>query len=144
MHFVDETPISSELSIARLPTITLSITATEPIPEVTQHEFIYSEHPPSYPVVALGGTFDHLHAGHKILLSMGAWITNQRLIVGVTGVVFHFYDAPTHSYVLFRRRSAEKEDKHGISRIFRGPDASGSRLWRNIQANNNLRCGPDT
>lgn len=37
-----------------------------------------------YPVVALGGTFDHLHAGHKILLSMGAWITERKLIVGVT------------------------------------------------------------
>ncbi|KAK0500235.1 hypothetical protein EDD18DRAFT_1349092 [Armillaria luteobubalina] len=34
---------------------------------------------------ALGGTFDHLHAGHKILLSMGAWISSEKLIVGVTG-----------------------------------------------------------
>ncbi|PFH51752.1 hypothetical protein AMATHDRAFT_141860 [Amanita thiersii Skay4041] len=40
--------------------------------------------PAFYPVVALGGTFDHLHAGHKILLSMGAWIANRKLIVGVT------------------------------------------------------------
>ncbi|KDQ60922.1 hypothetical protein JAAARDRAFT_173289 [Jaapia argillacea MUCL 33604] len=40
--------------------------------------------PPLYPVVALGGTFDHLHAGHKILLSMAAWITRTKIIVGVT------------------------------------------------------------
>ncbi|KAG0705064.1 hypothetical protein DFH29DRAFT_908630 [Suillus ampliporus] len=40
--------------------------------------------PSSYPVVALGGTFDHLHAGHKILLSMAAWITSSKVIVGVT------------------------------------------------------------
>ncbi|KAI0672950.1 Nucleotidylyl transferase [Trametes maxima] len=40
--------------------------------------------PPLYPVVALGGTFDHLHAGHKILLSMGAWIARDKLIVGIT------------------------------------------------------------
>ena len=40
---------------------------------------------PSLPVVALGGTFDHLHAGHKILLSMAAWISQKKLIVGVTG-----------------------------------------------------------
>ncbi|KAI0372933.1 Nucleotidylyl transferase [Pilatotrama ljubarskyi] len=40
--------------------------------------------PPLYPVVALGGTFDHLHAGHKILLSMGAWIASEKLIVGIT------------------------------------------------------------
>ncbi|KAI1794619.1 Nucleotidylyl transferase [Ganoderma leucocontextum] len=40
--------------------------------------------PPLYAVVALGGTFDHLHAGHKILLSMGAWIAKEKLIVGIT------------------------------------------------------------
>lgn len=40
--------------------------------------------PSSYPVVALGGTFDHLHAGHKILLSMAAWIASAKVIVGVT------------------------------------------------------------
>ncbi|KAJ7449952.1 hypothetical protein FB451DRAFT_1287082 [Mycena latifolia] len=40
--------------------------------------------PPRFPVVALGGTFDHLHAGHKILLSMAAWIASEKLIVGVT------------------------------------------------------------
>ncbi|KAG1770359.1 hypothetical protein EV702DRAFT_1139092 [Suillus placidus] len=40
--------------------------------------------PSSYPVVALGGTFDHLHAGHKILLSMAAWIASSKIIVGIT------------------------------------------------------------
>lgn len=40
--------------------------------------------PSSYPVVALGGTFDHLHAGHKILLSMAAWIASSKVIVGIT------------------------------------------------------------
>jgi pantetheine-phosphate adenylyltransferase len=39
----------------------------------------------SFPVVALGGTFDHLHAGHKILLSMSAWIASRKVIVGTTG-----------------------------------------------------------
>ncbi|KAF8891278.1 Nucleotidylyl transferase [Infundibulicybe gibba] len=38
----------------------------------------------TYSVVALGGTFDHLHAGHKILLSMGAWLAHDKLIVGIT------------------------------------------------------------
>jgi phosphopantetheine adenylyltransferase len=42
--------------------------------------------PPLYPVTALGGTFDHLHAGHKILLSMGAFITSRKLIIGITGM----------------------------------------------------------
>jgi len=40
--------------------------------------------PSTYPVVILGGTFDHLHAGHKILLSMAAWIADEKVIVGVT------------------------------------------------------------
>lgn len=40
---------------------------------------------PSLPIVALGGTFDHLHAGHKILLSMAAWVARKKVIVGVTG-----------------------------------------------------------
>ncbi|KAI0256648.1 Nucleotidylyl transferase [Lactifluus subvellereus] len=40
--------------------------------------------PSTHPVVALGGTFDHLHAGHKILLSMAAWIADEKVIVGVT------------------------------------------------------------
>lgn len=38
-----------------------------------------------YRVVALGGTFDHLHPGHKILLTLAAAITTERLVVGVTG-----------------------------------------------------------
>ncbi|GAV29213.1 hypothetical protein PMKS-002695 [Pichia membranifaciens] len=37
------------------------------------------------PVVAVGGTFDHLHDGHKILLSASAFLTEKTLIVGVTG-----------------------------------------------------------
>lgn len=47
-----------------------------------------SKLPPLYPVVVLGGTFDHLHPGHKILLSMGAWIASRKLIVGITGVSY--------------------------------------------------------
>lgn len=34
--------------------------------------------------LALGGTFDHLHSGHKILLTMACWLTIDQLIVGIT------------------------------------------------------------
>lgn len=37
------------------------------------------------PVVAVGGTFDHLHDGHKILLTVSAFLTKKTLIVGITG-----------------------------------------------------------
>lgn len=37
----------------------------------------------AYPVSAVGGTFDHLHAAHKLLLHISLFITGQRLICGV-------------------------------------------------------------
>ncbi|XJO77735.1 hypothetical protein BDV3_002276 [Batrachochytrium dendrobatidis] len=47
-----------------------------------------SEHatdlPPVFGHVAVGGTFDYLHAGHRILLTCSAWLTSTRLICGVT------------------------------------------------------------
>lgn len=35
-------------------------------------------------VSAVGGTFDHFHNGHKILLTASAFITKEKLIVGIT------------------------------------------------------------
>lgn len=34
-------------------------------------------------MAAIGGTFDHLHAAHKILINMALFVTEKRLIVGV-------------------------------------------------------------
>jgi cytidyltransferase-like protein len=39
---------------------------------------------PSYRYAAVGGTFDHLHNGHKLLLSAAAAVARERLVVGVT------------------------------------------------------------
>ncbi|KPA84780.1 hypothetical protein ABB37_01264 [Leptomonas pyrrhocoris] len=39
---------------------------------------------PSYGYVAVGGTFDHFHSGHKVLLSTAALHTLRKLRVGVT------------------------------------------------------------
>ncbi|GAA5910056.1 hypothetical protein JCM8208_000941 [Rhodotorula glutinis] len=57
-------------------------TAPPPAPPSTTTDD--TKFPPTYPVVALGGTFDHLHAGHKILLTMAASLCTSRLVVGVS------------------------------------------------------------
>jgi pantetheine-phosphate adenylyltransferase len=36
-----------------------------------------------FPTSALGGTFDHLHAAHKLLLHLALFLTSKKLIVGV-------------------------------------------------------------
>jgi hypothetical protein len=64
--------------------------------------------PPSYPVVALGGTFDHLHAGHKILLSMAAWIASTKVIIGVTGMIMPCNLSLLRLNLSSRRRAVEE------------------------------------
>ena len=34
----------------------------------------------------LGGTFDHLHCAHKVLLTMAAFLAQRRVVCGVTGL----------------------------------------------------------
>lgn len=37
--------------------------------------------------VAVGGTFDRLHAGHRILLAISALVARRSLFMGITGVL---------------------------------------------------------
>ncbi len=37
-----------------------------------------------YNLVALGGTFDHLHSGHKLMLSLAALLSRDRILCGIT------------------------------------------------------------
>jgi bifunctional ADP-heptose synthase (sugar kinase/adenylyltransferase) len=59
-------------------------TRQQPTVEIHQ-ENASSEQPNRFRHVAVGGTFDHLHAGHKVLLTIAAWITDDRIFCGVTG-----------------------------------------------------------
>eukprot|EP00002_Diphylleia_rotans_P017618 TRINITY_DN3418_c0_g1_i2.p1 TRINITY_DN3418_c0_g1~~TRINITY_DN3418_c0_g1_i2.p1 ORF type:complete len:260 (+),score=45.13 TRINITY_DN3418_c0_g1_i2:59-838(+) len=38
----------------------------------------------TYKNVALGGTFDHLHSGHKLLLTAAAAVCSARLVIGIS------------------------------------------------------------
>ncbi|ELU45036.1 cytidylyltransferase domain-containing protein [Rhizoctonia solani AG-1 IA] len=63
----------------------ISAVSDHPDSRVSPLKLVVKEcEPKAYPVSALGGTFDYLHPGHKILLSMAAWITTSKLIAGVT------------------------------------------------------------
>lgn len=43
--------------------------------------------PLSFPRVVVGGTYDHLHAGHRLVLSACALITSKKLFIGITGAL---------------------------------------------------------
>jgi phosphopantetheine adenylyltransferase/dephospho-CoA kinase len=47
---------------------------------------LFDESENKYNSVVLGGTFDRLHVGHKILLSEAALRAQKKLVVGVTDV----------------------------------------------------------
>ncbi|XP_025020330.1 bifunctional coenzyme A synthase isoform X2 [Python bivittatus] len=50
-----------------------------------QHEIEITNEPlQSYTDVVVGGTFDRLHNGHKILLSMSCMLAENRLLIGVS------------------------------------------------------------
>jgi len=44
-----------------------------------------NERLPQFAKVAVGGTFDHFHNGHKKLLSITAAVTTQEIVCGITG-----------------------------------------------------------
>ena len=75
-------PVNPSLA-ASLPTTTTIIPCL-PIQAIEATPSNFSITPRSKPrVVALGGTFDHLHAAHKLLLHLALFLTGSKLIVGV-------------------------------------------------------------
>lgn len=37
-----------------------------------------------YESIAVGGTFDHLHSGHKLMLSLAALLSRDKILCGIT------------------------------------------------------------
>ena len=64
--------------------LTMSGTAALP---VMGTEIVSSGGTKSWDRVVLGGTFDHFHVGHKLLLSTAAFVCSQSLLVGVTAAI---------------------------------------------------------
>lgn len=52
--------------------------------EEVQKQQLTSNDESRYNTVAVGGTFDRLHAGHRLLLTVAAWVTSSTLLVGIT------------------------------------------------------------
>lgn len=88
--------------------------------------------PSSYPVVVLGGTFDHLHAGHKILLSMAAWITDEKLIVGVTGTSPIFNVDAAYRTTMQMMHSSQKKPTGRCWRAFQNEYELSASSWNSL------------
>ena len=61
--------------------------AEVPAHEPLEQEDVSAEDKPlSFSHVAVGGTFDRLHVGHRLLLAATALICTEKVYIGVTGI----------------------------------------------------------
>ncbi|ORY84275.1 hypothetical protein BCR37DRAFT_378269 [Protomyces lactucae-debilis] len=71
-------------TLSNLPGLTAETKLYTPVTSSSEAMQPDQSEPQSFECVAVGGTFDHLHDGHKILLSMTAWLATVKVICGVT------------------------------------------------------------
>lgn len=67
-----------------LATATVTATVKQPWPAAVAAWLLSGPRPP-YRTAVVAGTFDRLHAGHRLLLTCAALVTRDELYVGVTG-----------------------------------------------------------
>lgn len=63
-----------------------------------------------YNVVAAGGTFDRLHAGHRLLLTAAAWASRETLRIGITSDVLLKHKSYGEFIASFEDRSTAAKD----------------------------------
>ncbi|PAA94075.1 hypothetical protein BOX15_Mlig014823g1, partial [Macrostomum lignano] len=72
--------------LAGRPGMAEALTVEHPEPEEPEEDLADPDwRPDQFANVALGGTFDRLHSGHKILLATGALLASRVLTIGITG-----------------------------------------------------------
>jgi len=84
----------------------------------------------AYHHTVLGGTFDHLHSGHRILLSMATWLGTDSLTVGITA-----HDMLTKKSGFEVMESIETRTEHVAAFLQRfriGSRDSGTDFWYNL------------
>ena len=65
---------------------------TEPDPALQ----LPSDGPLQFADVAVGGTFDRLHAGHRLLLAVAALVSTRMVYIGVTSEPVWLYNVLHH------------------------------------------------
>ena len=64
-----------------------------------------------YEHVVLGGTFDHLHSGHRVLLSVSCLLASKRVVCGVTGTIKNIIYSFNYLFIQTRQCSTIKSTK---------------------------------
>ncbi|KDN41784.1 WD40 repeat-like protein [Tilletiaria anomala UBC 951] len=73
-----------EFEVGAQTAVEVTLLKPGPKPQAQERHISPDDGFPRHHAIALGGTFDHLHVGHKILLSMACLICTKRIVVGVT------------------------------------------------------------
>lgn len=82
-------PLGTDLPSSLIQPVTFSLdklVQATPIFKPQREEFDAMQ-PHSFDVVALGGTFDRLHAGHKLMISSAIILAKKSVVIGLTGTV---------------------------------------------------------